>query len=130
MKLFLDDVRDPSHCLGYMHIRIGVDNLLYKEGWYVVRNYDDFVQAIQKHYLEITHCSLDHDLAEEHYNEAMDDSIEAYERALQGCKDKTGYECALWMKQFYDERKIEYPVMFIHSMNPVGVERIKSVFKK
>ena len=41
---------------------------------------------------------------------------------------ETGYECALWMKVFYEERKKDLPTIFVHSMNPVGTEKIKNLF--
>lgn len=43
--------------------------------------------------------------------------------------EKTGYHCAKWMKDSYEENKIELPVMFVHSMNPVGTDNIINVFK-
>ena len=47
MKLFLDDVRDPQHCTGYMHRRIGALNPIYAQpDWTVVRNYSEFISAI------------------------------------------------------------------------------------
>lgn len=35
---------------------------------------------------------------------------------------------ALWMKVFYEERKKDLPTIFVHSMNPVGTEKIKNLF--
>jgi hypothetical protein len=34
-----------------------------------------------------------------------------------------------YMKWFYDENRIPYPIMFVHSMNPVGTEKIINLFK-
>lgn len=120
MKLFLDDVRNPSDCVGYMHTRIGKLNPIYLEGdWYIVKNYTQFVQAILKYAPDISHVSFDHDLADEHYSQESQFYIE-----------KTGYDCAKWMKEHYNNKGWSYPIMFVHSMNPVGTENIIKLFKK
>lgn len=131
MKLFLDDIRCPSQCASYMHTRIGSLNPIYLQGgWYIVRSFEEFQDAIGKYHMNISHVSFDHDLADIHYHESMDD-VQRYEAYLKGLGsyEKTGYECAVWMKRFYDENNLQYPYIFIHSMNPSGVHRIASVFK-
>lgn len=122
MKLFLDDVRNPENCAKYMHLRIGTLNPIYLERWRVVRNYEEFISVINDHAREITHISYDHDLADEHYNP------ETWEVATR-YKEKTGLDCAKYMKWFYDENKLPYPIMFVHSMNPVGSANIINLFK-
>jgi hypothetical protein len=129
MKLFLDDVRNPTDCVKYMHARIGKDNPIYLEGeWYVVRNYDEFVKAIDEFYPQITHISFDHDLADEHYSTTMYTSIDEYYNAIEG-SEKTGLDCAKYMKKFYDEAGLTYPIMYVHSMNPVGTQAIVNLFR-
>jgi len=128
MKLFLDDVRDPQHCTGYMKVRIGALISLYKEEWEIVRNYEQFISAINDHARQITHISYDHDLADEHYTGEMYVGEQSYYESIKGT-EKTGLDCAKYMKWFYDENKIAYPVMFVHSMNPVGMQAIINVFK-
>jgi hypothetical protein len=127
MKLFLDDFRNPADCLTYMYQRIGPKNPIYDEEWLIVRDYKEFVDAIKTLYKEITHVSFDHDLADEHYDPAMDDETR-YSLVASGFKEKTGYDCAMFMKQFYDEHNHVLPEIFVHSMNPVGTKRIKQVF--
>jgi len=130
MKIFLDDIRCPSECASYMHKRIGKLNPIYLEGnWYIVRNYEQFQQAIIDHSNIITHVSFDHDLADEHYHSSMYDGRDVYEKHLQTVKEKTGYECAKWLKEYYDFREKSLPTMFVHSMNPVGTENIINLFK-
>src|SRR5690349_1270588 len=110
MKLFLDDFRQPSDAGKYMHERIGGLNPIYFDGeWYIVRDFKQFCKAISKYYDEITHISFDHDLADEHYHESMEDKT-AYEKHLSSCKEKTGKDCAEWMKSFYKEKNKELPV--------------------
>lgn len=131
MKLFLDDIRAPFECAQYMHKRIGKLNPIYLEGeWYIVKNYDQFVKAISLYHKTITHISFDHDLADMHYHESMDQGKEAYEDHLKTVTEKTGYNCAKFMKDFYDRFAIDYPVLFVHSMNPVGTENIINLFKR
>jgi len=121
-KIFLDDIRQPSECIHYMHQRIGKLNPIYLEDWVVVRNYDEFVDIVTNNINEITHVSFDHDLAEIHYDpRTWTESFKYYE--------KTGHDCAVWFKDFYTENNKEYPIMFVHSMNPVGTKKIINVFK-
>lgn len=128
MKLFLDDIRSPQDCASYMHRRIGDLNPIYLQGdWYIVRNYEQFCKAIDEFGDRITHISFDHDLADVHYHESMDQGIEAYEKYLGAFTEKTGYDCALYVKEKLPKH---FFILFIHSMNPVGVERIRRVFAK
>ncbi len=129
MKLFLDDIRQPSDCAKYMHTRIGALNPIYLEEWYIVRNFKDFTKFVQEHYKDITHISFDHDLADDHYDESMYQGKEQYEEHLAKSKEKTGLDCARWMKYFYEAKKKKLPVMFVHSQNPVGTENIINLFK-
>lgn len=129
MKLFLDDIRFPKDCISYMYTRIGDLNPIYLEPWTIVRDYMEFLMAVTKHYKEITHISFDHDLAESHYTshgktDERGELIFEYEY-----EEGTGYHCAKWLKQFYKEKNLSLPVMFVHSMNPVGTQNIINVFK-
>lgn len=122
MKIFLDDYRIPLDCVPYMHQRIGKLNPIYLEKWEVVKNYNEFVKLISKAVEsenEITHVSFDHDLADEHY--APEDQ--------KHYKEKTGCDCAKWLKEFYKNKNMPLPIIFVHSMNPVGTENIIQVFK-
>lgn len=130
MKLFLDDIRNPSECASYMHKRIGALNPIYIEGdWYIVRNYDQFTKAVTNHINEITHISFDHDLAEVHYHESMYEGGKVYMKYLEQISEKTGYDCAKFVKEIYEKMNKPLPVMFVHSMNPVGTENIINLFK-
>lgn len=122
MKLFLDDIRMPQECIHYMHKRIGDKNQIYLEDWMIVRNYKEFVDAVTKHIDIITHVSFDHDLADIHYDPTTWTESFVYQ-------EETGYDCAKWFKQFYEEKHKELPVIIVHSMNPVGTEKILNLFK-
>jgi hypothetical protein len=122
MKLFLDDIRQPQECIHYMQKRIGALNPIYLEDWTVVRNYKDFVDAVTNHIDEITHVSFDHDLADIHYDPTTWREGFVYQ-------EETGHDCAVWLKDFYKEKGKELPILFVHSMNPVGTQNIINVFK-
>lgn len=132
IKLFLDDYRNPKDCVTYMHSRIGVDNPIYLEDWEIVHNYDEFVKFVKENAGIISHVSFDHDLADEHYTpEEYWEPIEASAKwqSEQRYKEKTGYDAAKWLKQYYEENMLPLPIIYIHSMNPVGCQNIKNIFK-
>jgi len=128
MKLFLDDVRDPQDCLGYMYNRIGKQSPIYLEEWLVVRNYHEFVEAVDKHWCALTHVSFDHDLAEEHYDESMHADHKVYEELAHSFKEKTGVDCAEYLLEKFKKEGKSLPVIYIHSMNPAGCIRLINVF--
>jgi hypothetical protein len=133
IKIFLDDYRNPIDCLSYMYKVIGSLNPIYNQGeWFIVRNYPEFIKAIDRFKGEISHISYDHDLADGHYHQNMQEGVINYESEDFNSDDfnKTGYHAAQYFKKVYDEEKLEYPVMFVHSMNPVGTKNIINLFKE
>lgn len=132
MKLFLDDVREPHDCLQYMYKRIGAANLLYDNpDWIVVKSYPEFVKAVKKLKGKLSHVSFDHDLADGHYHKNMQEGTINYhsDDFNEDDYNKTGWHAAKYLKDMYNEEGIEYPVMFVHSMNPVGTQNIINLFK-
>lgn len=123
MKIFLDDVRVPAHCLDYMKPRIGKLVDIYKEDWVIVRNFEEFQGAILEAHangVDVTDISFDHDLADEHYyNDTKPDDY----------KEKTGEDCAKWFREYYDMHELDYPKCYVHSMNPVGAQNIVNALK-
>lgn len=131
MKIFLDDYRSPTDCLSYMYLRIGKLNIVYNEGdWYVVKNYPAFVKAINRFKGEVTHISFDHDLADGHYHQNMQEGVLNYDTEDFNSDDmnKTGYHAAKYFKDLYDKENLQYPMLFVHSMNPVGTDNIINLF--
>jgi hypothetical protein len=103
-NLYLDDIRIP------------------KEGnWHIVRSYNAFVGIIKiKGNPDL--ISFDHDLADIHYDPtSYRESFEYHE--------ETGYDCAKWYLNYITENNLPCAQILIHSMNPVGTENIKSLFK-
>jgi hypothetical protein len=130
MMLFLDDIRIPSDCSTYMHLRIGKDNTLYLKEWTIVKNYNEFIRTITDNYFIITHISFDHDLGEDVAIKLRNNGF-SKRKARQSKKEvKSGYDCAKWMKEFYTKHSISQPILFVHSMNPTGTENIINLFKK
>jgi len=132
IKIFIDDYRNPIDCLSYMYKVIGHLNPIYGQSeWYIVRNYPDFVKAIDTFKGNISHISFDHDLADGHYHKNMQEGIINYDSEDFNSDDfnKTGYHAAQYFKNIYDEEKLKYPILFVHSMNPVGTQNIINLFK-
>jgi len=123
-KLFLDDVRTMTDCITYMHQRIGKKNPIYLEkDWVICRNFGCFKATIEDMGLP-DFISFDHDLADEHYY----DAINGFPRDL--ATEKTGYECAKWLVEYCVKKGLKIPEFAVHSMNPVGAERIFSLLTK
>lgn len=122
-RLFLDDIRIPVDCINYMHPKIGKEVAEYKYNWAIVRNYEQFVTYILSEGIPDL-VSFDHDLAPEHYidwDRGIVDSAEFVE--------KTGVDCAQYLKIYCGTNDIPLPKYFIHSMNPVGAANIKHILK-
>lgn len=128
MMLFLDDYRNPIDCFSYMHSRIGNLNSIYLEkDWCVVKNYPQFIKAVDKFSGQLTHVSFDHDLVDSHYvnPDSLDYNSDYF---ITNDSNKTGYHAALYLKFLYQESGIKLPIILVHSMNIVGVENIYKVF--
>jgi hypothetical protein len=127
MKIFLDDFRNPIDCVKYMHTRIGNKNPIYLEGeWFVVRDYVQFVNAINRFKEEITHISFDNDLVDEHYMFLLK-SQEQWEEYHSTDHIETGYDCLKYTLQVYDKEKL--PEMYFHTMNTLALENMEKLIK-
>ena len=134
IKLFLDDVRIPKDCIHYMHHRIGELNPIYLEDdWQIVRDYDEFRKFIDENKGNIEYISFDRDLADEHLllDEMYLEDHSIYNKNYEKFKEKTGLDCARYLKVVYSNNNLELPTyIFVHSMNPVGTMNIINEFKK
>lgn len=120
IKLFLDDIRLPSEVSNYF-TPVKYRTLYRKEGWIIVRNYNDFVNYIESNELPEL-ISFDHDLADDHYDPSTwTESFEYHE--------KTGYHCALYLLDYCYNKGYNVPQCLCHSMNPVGKKRIEDLLK-
>lgn len=124
--LFLDDIRLPVDAFEYTKQKMFVE----KE-WVIVRNYNEFFNWIQNNGLPIF-ISFDHDLADTHYTPEhlwtdYDKSKEWQEQQVH--KEKTGYECAMWLVDYCIDNNLKCPEYFCHSMNPVGKDKIVGLLR-
>lgn len=126
--LFLDDERNPGDVTWCA---------LPSAKYAVVRNFDEFV----KHVLTFgvpRFVAFDHDLADEHYavmlkeveaskfTAFVEDDFGGLNLTFDYGPEKTGYDCAKWLVEFCEERGLKFPDYVVHSMNPVGRERIQA----
>jgi hypothetical protein len=126
--LFLDDFRVPFDCTYYMYGR-GVNVEIYLKKWDIVRNYNDFVKYIETNGLPDL-ISFDHDLADKHYaptERYADYNVWSKEVEF---KEKTGLDCAIFLKEYCIKNNLKLPEYIIHSMNPAGVRNINNCLEK
>lgn len=120
-NLFLDDERNPWD-VSWVNIR--------KEKYRVVRNFAEFVSCITA--LGVPdYVTFDHDLADDHYKAMQIETMQMtsmFGGAVEvdyGHK-QTGYDCAKWLVEHCHTNKRTFPQYNVHSLNPVGSERIRS----
>lgn len=118
--LFLDDERHPQDVTWKVLPRVQ---------WNVVRSYDEFVAHITANGIPLF-VTFDHDLADEHYQVMLEENSYTYDdgdlkKTFHYGTEKTGYDCAKWLIEYCIEREIRFPGYEVHSMNPVGAERIQ-----
>lgn len=119
--LFLDDVRMPEDAYEYTKFE-----LLREKEWDVVRSFNAFIWYIEENGVP-KFISFDHDLADSHYTPKhlwcdYNKSKEWQERKIH--KEKTGYDCAVWIVEHCINNNIDLPEYYCHSMNPVGRDKI------
>lgn len=104
VKIYLDDVRTP------------IDPT-----WVIARNYDEFVEIVNKFGLEnIDTISLDHDLGEGAMIEYYTNVKHNYTLDYNNIQEKTGMDCCKFLVNLSMDTNIPLPIMFVHSANPVG----------
>lgn len=123
--LFLDDERNPRD-VTWVAMR--------KVPWEIVRNYDQFVARIMQYGVPYL-VSFDHDLADFHYAAMIKDNDQhtAFVNDEHGGLnvtfdygiEKTGFDCAKWLVQHCIDTNTQFPEYQVHSMNPVGGQRIR-----
>lgn len=126
-KLFLDDLREPKECYYYMLRRIGTTAEVYNESdWDIVRSHDEFCKYITDFGIP-EFISFDHDLADSHYTQWIERPDLANKRIF---TEGTGLDSVLWLKNYCDSSDTSFPASVVHSMNPVGAQRIYDVIKE
>jgi hypothetical protein len=118
-NLFLDD--DPRRIPN----KLGWVNLP-SVSWTIVRNYDEFVKTITERGLpEI--CSFDHDLGDTAYQEFFRANATDKRICYENIREKTGYDCAVWLVNYCIDKGAPLPVYYIHSLNPMGSINIRFI---
>ena len=115
-KLFLDDMRNPYD----IHWVPKVKN---QQGWYIVRNYEQFKEHIILYGLPAL-VSFDHDLHDSHY-EAMIRESNGEQNVDYGSV-KTGYDCVKFLVDYCKRFELEFPEYHIHTLNNHAFERMNS----
>jgi hypothetical protein len=128
MYIFLDDERVPSHVKWITLPAIPPSN------WTIVRSFDEFKMLIDS----LDDCpefvTFDHDLADEHYKVMQaevkhtffkNDNQDGMNFTFDYGKEKTGYECAKYFVEVAINKGWKIPEYTVHSLNPVGRERIQ-----
>lgn len=119
--LFLDDIRQPKDAFEYTK-----EEMFLNQEWAIVRNFDEFKNHIENNIMP-NFISFDHDLADTHYTPQhlwndYDKSKEWQDQQVH--KEKTGYECAMWLVEYCINNGLQLPKYYCHSMNPVGKDKI------
>lgn len=120
--LFIDDKRLPSDA--YLD---GKNSIYLDFEWEIVENYNQFVEWITKNGLPKV-ISFDHDLAPSHYTPYIywNDYVASKKwQESQFHTEPTGVGCALWLVKYCVDNKLEIPFWLVHSLNPVGSDKIK-----
>jgi len=121
--LFLDDERFPKD-VKWVELPL--------VPWVIVRNYKQFVETIERDGVPLT-VSFDHDLADEHYQEfhAANDKrlVNKGNFRYSEMKEKTGYHCAQWLAQYCVDKNHPLPVYYLHTMNHIGKENMRSILE-
>lgn len=120
--LYLDDQRTPTTTIPGYH------------PWEVVRNYDEFVNWIEKNGVPDL-ISFDHDLAEEHIQDYFNQKLNIgwQQPSYETYKEKTGLDCARWLCEHIQKNNLKLNRCSVHSHNPIGATNIQSYingFKK
>lgn len=107
--IFLDDIRVPEDVTWVK---------LPTYEWLIVRNYDEFIQAISTKGIP-SFVAYDHDLCDQHYTALQNIDYSKF-------REKTGYECAKYLVNECMKKVIKHPRFVVHSMNPEGRKNIVS----
>lgn len=120
INLFLDDdfKRSPNK-LSWIELPL--------VEWTIVRNYKDFVKAVESN--DINMVSFDHDLEDTAYQEFHRMNNSDKKINYDNIVEKTGLHCAEFLARYCIEYNIPLPPYYIHTLNPVGAMNIFSVLE-
>ena len=121
--LWLDDLRNPFLD---EEKRVPLGNDKWNINW--VLNFEQFTKWIEMYGLPDA-ISFDHDLAPEHYTPEYFWSDYNASKKYQEWKklfytEFTGEHCAKWLVNYCNTNRLDLPIYYIHSANPVGFDFI------
>lgn len=119
--LMVDDSRNP---LEIFWIEFDYTNF----EWQIVRNYDDFVKALEEE--EFDYISFDHDLDRSSTFECIRCNSSKEKFDYRKVKEKTGYHCAKFAKEYFKSKDKEFPLYLVHSLNEQGRDNIIALLGK
>jgi hypothetical protein len=130
MKIYLDDTRHPTQSFLYTNDEI------YLKDWVIVKDFESFKFLIDSIILnqgnldEVEVISYDHDLADEHYHQAMllSDHTE-YNNLYEVFQEKTGLDCVKYLIEVCLDNLCDMPQFLVHTQNPVGHLNITAMLK-
>ncbi len=93
--LFLDDIRMPKQVYEYIK-----NNIYLSLEWIIVRNYEEFVQAVTTDFPEVISLG-----------------------------EKSGYECAKWLVEYCLDNNLDLPFCYVHSKNVAEKDNINNLLK-
>jgi hypothetical protein len=97
-KIYLDDLRTPVNT-----------------EWIVVRSYDEFVAKVKEIGLgNIEVVTLDHDLGDTAVKEYFNNTSKNYTLNYENIEEKTGYDAAKWMVDWFLRSKIRITIVRKH----------------
>jgi hypothetical protein len=113
--LYLDDLRTPTETIPNF------------EEWYVVRDYNQFVEWVEKNGLP-DYISFDHDLKDEHMEDYWKYQFKGIPTIdYDTFTEKTGLDCAKWLVDYVEKNKTNLPrLLGVHSANPIGASNIQN----
>ena len=107
VNIFLDDDREPTFIknkLGFPHKGNYTDDTFYPKDWIVVRDYFQFVKAVDKYFPNINLVSFDHD-------------IKCFDK---NNKEWTGKDAADYLIGKCLDTGEAFPNFYVHTMNTSG----------
>jgi len=127
-NLFLDDVRRPKEAFLYGEGKMLCEYSGVPNGcWEIVRNYDDFVKILNEKGLPRA-ISFDCDLAKEHVQHYMSESLITGVYEWENFQNKCGIHCAKYLKSILSDK--DDVRIFIHSANELGRGIIKNILSQ
>lgn len=116
-NLFLDDKENPKNIWTATK---SPDYAVYN--WITATDFNSFVDLIETNGLP-TRVSFDHNLSPEHEKVNPKSKSIPYE----DFKEKTGYDCAIWLVEYCIDNLCELPSWKVHIGRSVGKNNIESL---